>query len=205
MVRPLFYLSRMLKGPFQYFLVYKPYMMLCQFTPDQPGDITLRDLGYPFPEDVYPVGRLDKDSEGLLLLTNDAGLKTRYVSPKTKTPKAYLVQVEGTITEAAVRQLNTGVRIQVSGKPYTTLPAQVRRVAEPDTLPERNPPVRFRKNIPTSWMEITIVEGKNRQIRKMTAAAGFPTLRLIRIAIGPLKLGKLLPGAVTEIARPKAL
>src|SRR5206468_4935652 len=99
----------MLKGSYCYFILYKPYMMLCQFTPDRPGDVTLSNLAYHFPPDVYPVGRLDKDSEGLLLLTNDDVLKTRYLSPKTKTPKTYLVQVEGVVTEAAIQKLQEGV------------------------------------------------------------------------------------------------
>ncbi|GAB4093042.1 pseudouridine synthase family protein [Flaviaesturariibacter terrae] len=189
----------------RYFLVYKPFNTLSQFTREGPDDITLDDLGYEFPADVYPVGRLDKDSEGLLLLTNDNELKTRYLSPKTKTPKTYWVQVEGSVTNEALKQLAAGVTLSDKGKSYRTLPAKARRLdAEPE-LPPRNPPIRFRKEIPTSWLELTIVEGKNRQVRRMTAAVGFPTLRLVRAAIGDLRLGKLQPGEVKSIPQPKAL
>src|SRR5438270_9936674 len=188
---------------FRYYIAYKPYLMLCQFTPEEDDDITLSDLAFSFPPDVYPAGRLDKDSEGLLLLTNDNLLKTKYLDPKNKTPKTYLAQLEGSITDEAMHQLEKGVTINVGGKHYSSLPARVSRIKEPSGLPERYPPIRFRKEQPTSWIEITIVEGKNRQIRKMTAKVGFPTLRLIRIAIGSLRLTDLQPGLVKEIARPK--
>ncbi|MEI6948924.1 pseudouridine synthase [Paraflavisolibacter sp. H34] len=187
---------------YRYFTVYKPYMMLCQFTAEQAGDVTLKDLDYPFPPDVYPVGRLDKDSEGLLLLTNDNQLKTKYLKPQTETPKTYYAQLEGEISPQAVGQLSKGVTINVGGSAYTTLPARVRRIDPPGHLPERNPPIRYRKEKPTSWIEITIVEGKNRQIRKMTAQVGFPTLRLVRVAIGTLKLTRLAPGQVEEVGKP---
>ena len=177
--------------------------MLCQFTAEQEGDVTLKELNYAFAPDVYPVGRLDKDSEGLLLLTNDNYLKTKYLEPVSKTPKTYLVQVEGAITPEAIQQLAKGVNISVNGKPYRSLPAKVQIVAEPEWLPERHPPIRFRKEQPTSWIEITIVEGKNRQVRKMTAAVGFPTLRLVRIGIAGLTLQGIQPGEVKEIKKPK--
>ncbi|RYY99623.1 MAG: pseudouridine synthase [Chitinophagaceae bacterium] len=186
-----------------YYLVYKPYDVLSQFTPDAPGDRTLADLGYAFPPDVYPVGRLDKDSEGLLLLTNDNHLKTRYLDPKSKTPKTYRAQVEGSITPAALEQLSRGVTITVNGKAYATLPARVRLLEPAPAVPDRNPPIRFRQSIPTSWIELAIVEGKNRQVRRMTAAVGFPTLRLLRVAIGDLQLGDLQPGEVRPIGRPR--
>ncbi|GAA4341659.1 pseudouridine synthase [Flaviaesturariibacter amylovorans] len=188
---------------FHYFLVYKPYDVLSQFTPDAPGDRTLADLGYAFPPDVYPVGRLDKDSEGLLLLTNDNRFKTRALDPKSKTPKTYWAQVEGAVTPAALEELARGVTIRVNGSTYRTLPARARLLEPAPPVPGREPPIRFRQAIPTSWLELRIVEGKNRQVRRMTAAVGFPTLRLIRVAIGSLQLGDLAPGAVRPIAAPK--
>lgn len=177
--------------------------MICQFTPEQENDATLKDLNFLFAPDVYPVGRLDKDSEGLLLLTNDNYLKTKYLEPVSKTPKTYLVQMDGQITQEALQQLAKGVQITVNGKSYRTLQAKVQSVPEPAWLPERNPPIRFRKNQPTSWIEMTIVEGKNRQVRKMTAAVGFPTLRLVRIGIAGLTLQGIQPGEVKEIKKPK--
>jgi 23S rRNA pseudouridine2457 synthase len=187
---------------FRYFILYKPFDVLSQFTPDAPGDRTLADLGFAFPPDVYPVGRLDRDSEGLLLLTNDNALKTRYLDPKHKVPKTYWAQVEGTPTPEAIAQLAKGVTIRINGKEHRTAPAQVRLLPEAPALPEREPPIRFRKSIPTAWIELRITEGKNRQVRRMTAAAGFPTLRLVRVAIGSLQLGDLNPGEVRTIKRP---
>ncbi|RYY84160.1 MAG: pseudouridine synthase [Chitinophagaceae bacterium] len=187
---------------FHYFITYKPFNTLCQFTPEGPEDQTLAHLHFDFPPDVYPVGRLDKDSEGLLLLTNDNALKTRYLDPKSKIPKTYWAQVEGEITDDALAALAQGVSLSDKGRSWRTLPAKARRLPEP-ALPPRNPPIRYRKDIPTSWIELTIVEGKNRQVRRMTAAAGFPTLRLVRAAVGPVPLGDLQPGEVRAIARPK--
>nr|WP_321426948.1 pseudouridine synthase [uncultured Acetobacteroides sp.] len=176
-----------------YFLAYKPYGMLSQFSRE--GDKhTLADLGFNFPKDAYPVGRLDHDSEGLLLITNDKSLNSRLLNPKHHYKKTYLVQVDREITDDAIEQLRKGVTINVNGE-YRTRPAIVNRVAEPD-LPERVPPIRFRINVPTSWIEITITEGKNRQIRKMTAAVEFPTLRLVRSAIGPLVIDGMNPGNI---------
>ena len=171
-----------------YFLFYKPYGVLCQFS-DGEGRSTLKDFG-PFPEDVYPVGRLDMDSEGLVLLTNDGRLQHLLLEPKYSHPRTYLAQVEHIPTEIALEQLRKGVMIE--GK--TTFPANVVLLAkEPDLLP-REVPIRFRKNIPTAWLEITLTEGRNRQVRKMTAAVGNPTLRLMRIKIGDLTLDNLQPG-----------
>jgi 23S rRNA pseudouridine2457 synthase len=184
---------------FHYFLLYKPYDVLSQFTPDAPGDRTLADLGFAFPSDVYPVGRLDRDSEGLLLLTNDNGLKTRYLDPKQKVPKTYWAQVEGEPTPEAIAQLAGGVTIRINGKEHRTAPARVRLLGEEPQLPERVPPIRFRKSIPTAWIELIITEGKNRQVRRMTAAVSYPTLRLVRVAIGSLSLGGLQPGEVRAI------
>ena len=172
--------------------------MLSQFTGEK-NDAVLGDL-HDFPKDVYPVGRLDKDSEGLLILTNDNNLKTKLLEPKNKTPKTYLVQVDGEITDDAIKQLSAGeIKIKHKGKEYQVAPAKCKKIKAPQ-LPERIPPIRYRKNIPTSWVEITITEGKNRQVRKMTAATGFPTLRLIRVAIGSYKLDEMQPGDVVEVS-----
>ncbi len=173
--------------------------MLSQFSPD--GDKpTLADLGN-FPKDVYPVGRLDADSEGLLILTNDTELNHRLLNPKFKHQRTYLAQVDGLITPEAIDKLCKGVTITVDGKPHHTLPAKAKVWKEQPCLPERVPPIRVRKNIPTSWIELTLHEGKNRQVRKMTAAVGFPTLRLVRIAIEDIKLGQMKPGEVLELEK----
>ena len=186
-----------------YFLIYKPYMMLSQFSRE--GDkMTLADLDYDFPKDVYPVGRLDADSEGLLLLTNDKQLNHRLLNPKFRHNRTYYVQVEGELTPEACCQLAEGVTISVDGKPYHSLPAMAQIMSEP-ALPERNPPIRHRVNIPTSWLSILLHEGKNRQVRKMTAAVGFPTLRLVRWAIEELTASTMLPGQVRELSRTELL
>jgi 23S rRNA pseudouridine2457 synthase len=176
---------------FSYFLIYKPYMTLCQFTKEQAEDSTLADLEIPFPKDCYPVGRLDKDSEGLLLLSNDNFLKTRFLNPNNKHRKTYLAQVEGQMTAEAISQLQRGVKININGKTHQTLPAQVQLVIADPELPERQPPIRYRANIPTSWIRITITEGKNRQVRKMCAAVGFPVLRLVRYSLEAITLSHL--------------
>lgn len=168
-------------------LLNKPYGVLPQFT-DQAGRPTLKEL-VPFPG-VYAVGRLDLDSEGLLLLTDDGELNHALSSPKNKQPKTYWAQVEGLPDDKALEKLRKGIVIE--GK--KTLPAEAKKIAEPTNLWPRSKPVRFRKNIPTSWLELTLHEGRNRQVRKMTAAIGHPCLRLIRTGLGPYKLGKLLPG-----------
>jgi 23S rRNA pseudouridine2457 synthase len=171
---------------FRYFLIYKPFGTLSQFSRE--GDhATLADLDFDFPKDVYPVGRLDADSEGLLLLTNDNALKTQLLEPRFKHQRTYYVQVEGQATQQACNALSAGVFISINGKKYQTLPAKVSLIEEAQ-LPERNPPIRFRKNIPTSWLSVVLHEGKNRQVRRMTAAVGFPTLRLARWAIGSISL-----------------
>jgi 23S rRNA pseudouridine2457 synthase len=183
----------------RYFIIYKPFEMLSQFTKE--GDHkTLANLSYSFPKDVYPVGRLDADSEGLLLLTNDKMLNHILLDPKYKHNRTYLAQVEGVFSEAAKKKLEQGVTISVDGKDYKTFPAKV-AIQNLVSLPLRNPPIRFRKNIPTTWIEITVQEGKNRQVRKMTAGVGFPTLRLVRIGIEKISLGKMLPGEVKEIRK----
>lgn len=164
---------------YSYYLVYKPFGMLSQFTPEG-GHPTLADLSFTFPKDVYPVGRLDADSEGLLLLTNDNALKHRLLTPQFEHKKTYWVQVEGAITREALHQLEQGVRIRIKGKEYQTAPANAKEMQEVPNLPERTPPIRYRAAIPTSWIQLTLKEGKNRQVRRMTAAVGFPTLRLVR-------------------------
>lgn len=167
----------------------KPYGVLSQFTDrSQPPKPTL--AGFGLPADVYAAGRLDHDSEGLLLLTDDGALAHRLTDPRHKQAKTYLVQVEGEPDEARLRRLREGVELNDG----PTLPAQARAVAAPQALWPRDPPVRLRKTVPDAWIELTIREGRNRQVRRMTAAVGLPTLRLIRVAIGPHRLGALAPG-----------
>jgi len=170
----------------------KPFNVLCQFSDDGIAHKTLAD--YINVPNVYAAGRLDKDSEGLLLLTGDGKLQARIAHPKFKLPKTYWVQVEGVPDEAALEKLRNGVVLK-DGK---TLPAHARMMEEPKILWERTPPVRFRAKIPTSWIELSIKEGKNRQVRRMTAAVGFPTLRLIRYAIGPWTLDGIQTGNWVE-------
>jgi len=170
----------------------KPYGVLCQFTDRSvPARRTL--AGFDLPKGVYPAGRLDFDSEGLLLLTDDGRLAHRLTDPKHKQPKAYWVQVEGTPTEAQLHALCAGV--QLNDGP--TLPAQVQAI-EPPALWPRDPPVRFRKSVPDAWLELVIREGRNRQVRRMTAAVGLPTLRLVRVAVGGQRLDTLQPGQWRE-------
>jgi len=174
-------------------LLNKPFDVLTQFSPDSEGRATLKDfVDVP---GVYPAGRLDRDSEGLLLLTNDGALQARIADPRHKLAKTYWVQVEGTPTEEQLRQLRNGVQL----KDGPTLPAQAQCMAQPPALWERDPPVRFRQSIPTTWLELVIREGRNRQVRRMTAAVGLPTLRLVRVRIGPWSLEGLAPGAWREV------
>ncbi len=172
---------------------HKPYGILCQFTPDQPGQRTLAEFN--FPENVYPVGRLDMDSEGLLLLSDEKVWNDKLLNPQNAHERTYHVQVEGKATRDSVIRLSKGVLIQG----YQTLPCRAERLNPDPTYPPRVPPIRERKNIPTSWLEMKLIEGKNRQVRKMTAAVGFPTLRLIRVAIGKLGLAGLEAGKWREI------
>jgi 23S rRNA pseudouridine2457 synthase len=171
-----------------YILFYKPFGVLSQFT-DASGRATLSDFG-PFPPDIYPVGRLDADSEGLLLLTDDNEAKHRLLDPRFGHERTYLAQVDRVPSDDAIRKLQTGVMID--GK--KTRPAKAKLLEVEPSLPPREVPIRFRKNVPTAWLEITLIEGRNRQVRKMTAAVGHPTLRLVRISQGPLALADLKPG-----------
>ncbi|UTW62335.1 pseudouridine synthase [bacterium SCSIO 12741] len=181
---------------FRYYVLYKPFGYVSRFT-DEDGNPGLGRI-LDVEKDVYPVGRLDKDSEGLLILTNDPGVNAQLLRAENEHPKTYLVQVEGEITSEALSQLEAGITIRIKKQDYTTLPAKAERVDSP-TLPDRDPPIRFRKNVPTSWISLQLIEGKNRQVRRMTAAVGFPTLRLVRAASGNLKLPPLQPGEYTAI------
>lgn len=171
-----------------YILFHKPYGVLSQFT-EEAGHLSLKKFG-PFPPDVYPVGRLDVDSEGLLLLTNDAALKHRIATPRFRHPRTYVVQVEGIPDATSLKRLAAGVVIE--GR--KTLPARARLLDKDPGFPPRAVPIRVRKSVPTSWLELVLHEGRNRQVRKMTAAVGHPTLRLVRTQIGQLELGSLEPG-----------
>ncbi|MEL6912151.1 MAG: pseudouridine synthase [Cyanobacteria bacterium J06598_4] len=183
----------------KYILFYKPYGVLCQFTDnsDNPRP-TLKDY-IPIPN-VYSVGRLDRDSEGLLLLTDNGQLNNQLASPKFAHPRTYYVQVEGIPNESALTRLRQGVTI----KNYRTRPAKVELLPFEPNLPPRIPPIRDRKSIPTSWLEITLTEGKNRQVRRMTAAVSFPTLRLVRISLGTnaykIDISGLNPGDWRELS-----
>lgn len=169
----------------------KPYGVICQFSRDGLHPTLADYIALP---DFYPAGRLDTDSEGLLLLTDDGRLQHRITDPKHKLAKTYWVQVEGVPDEAALQQLRHGVEL----KDGLTRPAEVRLISEPAGLWPRNPPIRVRKTVPDSWLELTIREGKNRQVRRMTAAVGHPTLRLIRCRIGNWSLAGLTPGQWRE-------
>ena len=168
----------------------KPYGVLCQFT--DRGDPPKRTLAeFIRTPDVYPAGRLDFDSEGLLVLTDDGALANRLTDPRHKLAKTYVVQVEGTPNEDALERLRRGVELNDG----VTLPAEAEALGgPPDGLWPRDPPIRFRKSVPDAWLRLSIREGRNRQVRRMTAAVGLPTLRLIRIAMGPYELGRLSPG-----------
>ncbi|MDD5296605.1 MAG: pseudouridine synthase [Rhodocyclaceae bacterium] len=175
-------------------LLNKPFNVLTQFRPVE-GRQTLKDF-VPVPG-VHPAGRLDADSEGLLLLTDDGRLQARISDPRHKMEKVYWAQVEGVPDEEALARLRGGLDLG----DFTSRPCKARLISEPESLWPRHPPIRFRQAIPTSWLEIRLKEGKNRQVRRMTAKVGFPTLRLIRAAIGPWTLAGLQPGEWREVER----
>ncbi|MBL7665073.1 MAG: pseudouridine synthase [Bacteriovoracaceae bacterium] len=183
----------------RYILFHKPYDVLSQFTPEEAGQKTLGD--FDLPKNIYPVGRLDRDSEGLLLLTDDADIQHRLTDPKFFHEKTYWVQVEGIPDQKSLDKLKSGVTIQ----DYKTRPCQAKILSPAPEIPARNPPIRERKSIPTTWLEIILTEGKNRQVRRMTASVGFPTLRLIRVAIGKIRLDDLELGKWREIKKADLL
>jgi len=178
---------------FRYLLLHKPYDVLCQFTDRSvPPRRTLAE--FVTAKGVYPVGRLDRDSEGLVLLTDDGEMQHLLAEPKYGHPRTYWAQVERVPSVEALKRLAKGVVIEG----YRTRPATVRLLAEEPSLPPRDPPIRFRKSVPTAWIELTLTEGRNRQVRRMTAGVEHPTLRLVRVAIGPLRLDGLGPGEWRE-------
>jgi 23S rRNA pseudouridine2457 synthase len=188
----------------KYILLNKPYNVVCQFTRSEEHTRTLAD--YVSVPDVYPVGRLDHDSEGLVLLTDDGGLQHRLSDPKFGHPRTYWAQVEGVPTHDALQRLAAGVLLRGFKTKYRTRPGKTRLLDPQPELWARDPPIRYRANIPTTWIEIVLEEGRNRQVRRMTANVGFPTLRLVRVAIGELTIEGLEPGQsrelrATELAR----
>lgn len=172
----------------------KPYSVLSQFTPEIEGQRTLAEFG--FPKDVYPIGRLDRDSEGLLLLSNQRGLNHALLDPENGHRRSYLTQVEGIPTTTSIAKLSNGT---IRLKQHRCRSCEVEILSSPPSLPERDPPIRVRRNIPTSWLRICLTEGKNRQVRRMTAAVGHPTLRLYRDSIVNYKLSGLNAGQWTQL------
>lgn len=183
---------------FKYYIVYKPYLVLSQFTA-APGKSCLKDF-FTVEKNVYPVGRLDYDSEGLLILSNDPSLNHQLLHPRFVHEREYLAQCEGTITADALQQLSAGVMITVNGKRYHTQPCRPLLLEEAPAVPERVPPIRFRKYIPCTWISLTLTEGKNRQVRKMMAQTGFPVLRLIRTRIENISLREMQPGDIRSLS-----
>ena len=188
----------------RYFIIYKPYRVLSQFSfnAGTSGERkqTLKDF-FHVPQDVYPVGRLDYDSEGLLILTNDRQLNHRLLHPSFAHEREYWVQVEGTVDDAALERLGGNMEIRVHGRPHLTSQAIAERFDAEPPVPTRFPPIRFRRNIPASWIRVVLTEGKHHQVRKMTAQAGFPTLRLLRHRIEGITLNGLLPGHMHELGK----
>lgn len=170
---------------------------MSQFSGEGP---TLASLG-AFPKEVYPVGRLDKDSEGLLLITDDKWLNHHLLNPRFGHQRTYYAQVEGIPTPEALKQLQSGVTINVDGRDYGTKPAIAKIIDPAPALPDRNPPIRYRASIPDTWISLTLIEGKNRQVRKMTAAVGFPTLRLVRFSMEKITIEGFEPGEIREFEK----
>ncbi|MBA2249923.1 MAG: pseudouridine synthase [Chitinophagaceae bacterium] len=182
-----------------YYITYKPFNVLSQFTSHERKK-TLKDF-FDVPQHVYSLGRLDFDSEGLLILSNDKSLNQHLLNPVLAHEREYWVQVEGAVTKDAVNQLEKGIDINIDGKIYCTRKCKAQIFEQPPVVAERNPPIRFRKNIPESWIKIMLTEGKNRQVRKMTASVGFPTLRLIRYRIEKINIDGLQPGEMKMLSQ----
>lgn len=182
-----------------YYIIYKPYEVLTRFTPEG-NKACLADY-FKVPPDVYPVGRLDYDSEGLLILTNDKALNQKLLLPQHAHEREYWVQVDGAVTPEAVQQLQAGVQINVDGKLYRTRRCKAELFTEEPLLPLRNPPIRFRKSIPAPWIRMILTEGKNRQVRRMTAAVGFPTLRLVRYRLEDITVAGMQSGELLQLGR----
>ncbi len=182
-----------------YYIIYKPYKMISQFTSSHKKKKCLGELGFTFPKDVYPLGRLDENSEGLLILTNDKNLNYNLLKPEFEHTRIYLVQLQGVVTPEALKQLETGVSIALDAGSYLTKPCKAKQVKKPENLPPRGHPIS--ELLPTSWIELTLTEGKFHQVRKMTAGVGFPCLRLIRIAIEDIRLETMQPSEVRELKR----
>ena len=183
----------------RYFIIYKPYLVLSQFTSEE-GQQNLSHF-FSVPKDVYAVGRLDYDSEGLLILTNDKALNYRLLNPKFEHEREYWVQVDGAITDDVLLHLQVGVDINIDGKIYKTKPCKAQLLPADIIVAPRTPPIRYRKEIPALWISLILVEGKNRQVRKMTAKVGYPTLRLVRQRIVNLELGKMQSGEIIELSK----
>lgn len=183
--------------PFDYYLFYKPFKVMSQFSAEGDKE-TLANFFSDVRKDVYPVGRLDYDSEGLLLLTNDKQLNHRLLNPLFVHTRTYWAQVEGIPTSDAIKKLQQGTIINIDGKSYKTKPAKAEWMEVAPDVPERNPPIRYRKDIPTSWLSLTLTEGKNRQVRRMTASVNLPTLRLIRYSIGKVTMDNMKPGTIIK-------
>lgn len=183
-------------GDLKLYMLNKPFGLLSQFS-DEGHKRGLGSLKLPWGKDIYSVGRLDADSEGLLLLTNNNRLKTQLLDPDRGHERTYHVQVEGMPTEAQLQELRAPLQLRIKGKSFHTRGARA-QVISPE-WPDRIPPIRVRKTVPDAWLELTLTEGKNRQVRRMTAAVGLPTLRLIRVAMGPWKLDNLAPGQWQEL------
>lgn len=187
----------------KYYILNKPFGYQSQFSGDEHLNLMnlVEENNLQIPKDIYPVGRLDKDSEGLLILTNDKKLHTYLLNPKHQHKRSYWAQVDKEITQQAITDLQKGVTIRINKKAYLTKRAKATIINEPAKLWERNLPVRFRANIPSSWLNITLIEGKNRQVRKMTAKVGFPTLRLVRNSIESLNVWEVKNGAIKAISK----
>jgi 23S rRNA pseudouridine2457 synthase len=190
---------------FRYFVANKPFNTICQFSEEVAGQATLADLNFTFPKDAYPIGRLDQDSEGLLLLTSDRSLSHRLLNPQFAHKRSYLAQIEGIPTLDSLEKFKNGVTIKIEKKLYMTLPAECQPVEDPSVFVDNQPlwtrlPLpKSSGNKPMSWLKVTLTEGKNRQVRRMCAAIGHPCLRLIRVSMMDLTLGNLQPNEVREM------